>query len=206
VKTIVVYAKKPEAGRCLAVCATHLGLPQRIKAVDSFPALMMAMRASHADVALVDVTVATPDPVKFTRTLRTRYPRASVLLTGVANPATIEAVAAAGARGFVKARTGGADDLLLAFAQAIVIARSNLVNTEPVPRQRQAKPGPTELSERETQVLAGLTEGKHNSEIGRDLCLSEDTVKTHAKHLYRKLGARDRAHAVAIAFRRGLIS
>lgn len=206
-KTIVVYAKTPGAGQCIATCATHMRLPQRIKAVDSLPALLMAMRAGKADVVLVDVAVAAPDPVKFTRTLRTRYPRASVLFTGAADPTTIKAVAAAGALGFIKARTGGADDLLLAFAQAIVVARSNLVNTTgSVPRQRPPQPGATQLSDREAQVLTGLTEGKHNAEIGRDLCLSEDTVKTHMKRLYRKLGARDRAHAVAIAFRTGLIS
>ena len=44
------------------------------------------------------------------------------------------------------------------------------------------------------------------AEIGRDLFVSEDTVKTHARRLFRKLGARDRAHAVASAFRAGLVT
>ena len=46
-----------------------------------------------------------------------------------------------------------------------------------------------------------MAEGKSNAEIGRELFVSEDTVKTHARRLFRKLGARDRAHAVAAAFR-----
>jgi DNA-binding NarL/FixJ family response regulator len=63
-----------------------------------------------------------------------------------------------------------------------------------------------DLTERELQVLRGMAEGKSNAEIGRDLYVSEDTVKTHARRLFRKLGARDRAHAVASAFRAGLVS
>ena len=59
------------------------------------------------------------------------------------------------------------------------------------------------LTERELQVLRGMADGKSNAEIGRELFVSEDTVKTHARRLFRKLGARDRAHAVASGFRAG---
>jgi DNA-binding NarL/FixJ family response regulator len=69
-----------------------------------------------------------------------------------------------------------------------------------VPRRR------VDLTERELQVLRGMADGKSNAEIGRELFVSEDTVKTHARRLFRKLGARDRAHAVASAFRAGLVS
>jgi DNA-binding NarL/FixJ family response regulator len=62
------------------------------------------------------------------------------------------------------------------------------------------------LTERELQVLRRMADGKSNAEIGRDLYVSEDTVKTHARRLFRKLGVRDRAHAVASAFRAGLVS
>lgn len=61
------------------------------------------------------------------------------------------------------------------------------------------------LTERELQVLRGMAEGKSNAEIGRELYVSEDTVKTHARRLFRKLGARDRAHAVAVGFRAGML-
>src|SRR5262249_58651631 len=61
------------------------------------------------------------------------------------------------------------------------------------------------LTERELQVLRGMADGKSNAEIGRELFVSEDTVKTHARRLFRKLRARDRAHAVAAAFRAGLV-
>jgi DNA-binding NarL/FixJ family response regulator len=80
-----------------------------------------------------------------------------------------------------------------------------------VPQQRgdlagEAPRRRVELTERELQVLRGMADGKSNAEIGRELFVSEDTVKTHARRLFRKLGARDRAHAVAAAFRAGLVS
>ena len=78
-----------------------------------------------------------------------------------------------------------------------------------VPAQREHEPAPPRrpaLTERELQVLHGMADGKSNAEIGRDLFVSEDTVKTHARRLFRKLGARDRAHAVASGFRSGLVT
>lgn len=75
----------------------------------------------------------------------------------------------------------------------------------PAPGTRTGR-GPTGLTERELQVLLGMAEGKSNAEIGRELFVSEDTVKTHARRLFRKLGARDRAHAVAAGFRAGLVA
>ncbi len=62
-----------------------------------------------------------------------------------------------------------------------------------------------ELTKREIEVLTGMSNGRSNAQIGADLFLSEDTVKTHARRLFRKLGASDRAQAVAIGLRRGLI-
>ncbi|WBB74520.1 response regulator transcription factor [Micromonospora sp. WMMD1128] len=79
---------------------------------------------------------------------------------------------------------------------------------QPGPGQRPARSprGAVGLTERELQVLLGMAEGKSNAEIGRELFVSEDTVKTHARRLFRKLGARDRAHAVAAGFRAGLVA
>jgi two-component system, NarL family, nitrate/nitrite response regulator NarL len=68
-----------------------------------------------------------------------------------------------------------------------------------------ARPATTELSEREMDVLLGMTEGLSNAEIAAELVLAEDTVKTHARRLFRKLGAGDRADAVARGFRQGLL-
>ncbi len=51
-----------------------------------------------------------------------------------------------------------------------------------------------------------MSRGKSNAQIGRELYLSEDTVKTHARRMFRKMGAADRAQAVALGFRWGLLS
>lgn len=61
------------------------------------------------------------------------------------------------------------------------------------------------LTDREMEVLRLVSNGLVNVEIGRELCLSVETVKTHIKNILAKLGARSRAHAVATAFRRSLI-
>ena len=60
------------------------------------------------------------------------------------------------------------------------------------------------LTERELQVLKGLTEGKSNKEIARDLDIQEATVKLHMKTLYRKVGAANRTQAALIAREAGL--
>ena len=59
---------------------------------------------------------------------------------------------------------------------------------------------------REIEVLQLISDGLVNREIGHRLYLSEETVKSHVRHLLAKLHARSRAHAVAIGFRRGLIA
>ena len=59
---------------------------------------------------------------------------------------------------------------------------------------------------REIEVLQLISDGLVNREIGDRLFLSEETVKSHVRHLLAKLQARSRAHAVAIGFRRGLIA
>jgi DNA-binding NarL/FixJ family response regulator len=58
---------------------------------------------------------------------------------------------------------------------------------------------------REIEVLQLISDGLVNREIGQRLFLSEETVKSHVRHLLAKLQARSRAHAVAIGFRRSLI-
>ncbi|MFE0020088.1 response regulator transcription factor [Amycolatopsis sp. NPDC059021] len=61
------------------------------------------------------------------------------------------------------------------------------------------------LSRREYQVLQLVAEGLENSAIAKLLFLSVETVRTHVKSILRKLSARDRTHAVTIAFRSGIL-
>ena len=72
---------------------------------------------------------------------------------------------------------------------------------------RPAGPEPEHLpTAREIEVLQLVSEGLANREIGDRLYLSEETVKSHVRHLLAKLQARSRAHAVAVGFRRGLLT
>ena len=60
------------------------------------------------------------------------------------------------------------------------------------------------ITAREREVLQLVAEGYSTAEIARALWITEDTVRTHIKRTLARLGARTRAHAVAIAFREGL--
>jgi DNA-binding NarL/FixJ family response regulator len=62
------------------------------------------------------------------------------------------------------------------------------------------------LTERESEVLTLVARGYSNDEIAQHLHLSPETVKTHVKHVYTKLGSRDRAQAVIAAYESGLVS
>lgn len=73
----------------------------------------------------------------------------------------------------------------------------------PLPRPHQRV---SVLSDRELQVLELTADGLTNSEIGKRLLISEETVKTHLRKVLAKLLARSRSHAVAVGFRRGLIT
>ncbi|MFF3291528.1 response regulator [Streptomyces sp. NPDC003023] len=66
-------------------------------------------------------------------------------------------------------------------------------------------PGGEPLSAREREVLELVARGTSNREIARELFISEATVKTHLTHIFAKLGAKDRAAAVALAYDRGIL-
>jgi DNA-binding NarL/FixJ family response regulator len=61
------------------------------------------------------------------------------------------------------------------------------------------------LTDREIDVLTRIARGLSNPDIGRDMHLAVDTVKTHVRRLFRKLNVQDRAHAVAVGFQRGIL-
>jgi DNA-binding NarL/FixJ family response regulator len=61
------------------------------------------------------------------------------------------------------------------------------------------------LTARERQVLNGMARGQSNAEIGRELFLAEDTIKSYAKTLFRKLDAAGRNHAVALGYQHGYL-
>ncbi|OCC12888.1 response regulator transcription factor [Streptomyces sp. PTY087I2] len=72
-------------------------------------------------------------------------------------------------------------------------------------RTPAADPAETALSAREREVLVLVARGTTNREIAAELFISEATVKTHLTHVFAKLGAKDRAAAVAVGYDRGIL-
>ena len=87
-----------------------------------------------------------------------------------------------------------------------VAQRRNTGQGEVIPFSGPLRELEQEPTMREVEVLQLISEGLVNREIGQRLFLSEETVKSHVRHLLAKLQARSRAHAVAGGFRRGLIA
>jgi DNA-binding NarL/FixJ family response regulator len=89
--------------------------------------------------------------------------------------------------------------------ESVAARRDAVAEVIPFPPDAAAEPG-HDPTAREKQVLQLISDGLVNREIGERLFLSEETVKSHVRHILAKLQARSRAHAVAVGFRRGLIS
>ena len=86
-----------------------------------------------------------------------------------------------------------------------VAARRSNGNGEVIPFTGPLRELEQEPTMREIEVLQLISDGLVNREIGVRLFLSEETVKSHVRHLLAKLQARSRAHALAVGFRRGII-
>jgi DNA-binding NarL/FixJ family response regulator len=174
----------------------------RVEVVDEVRDLTQALQASPVDLVLLSSRPASARAPAVVRTIRRLSPGTQVLLLTLGtDPNDVAAGMAAGAAGYI------ARDAVVAEAAA---ALALLPHAEPPMIWRKAEgdnsatDGP-DLTDREWQVLWAMSCGRSNSEIGEQLFLSADTVKTHAQRLFRKLGAKDRAHAVAQGFRQGLL-
>ena len=151
-----------------------------------------------ADIVLVGTQRALTSGVETVRQLLTSHPDAAVVVFGSPDDTpSITAAIAAGARGFLR-WDATRPELLMAMSDTMAggTPQSN----------RAGADGAPSLTDRELQVLQGMSRGRSNGEIGEELFLSEDTIKTHARRLFKKLGARDRAHAVAVGFRYGFVA
>jgi DNA-binding NarL/FixJ family response regulator len=136
------------------------------------------------------------------RRLLLAQPRAKVMMFGAAEDAgSITAALTGGVRGYLR---WDASEQNLLGALAHTLSTTAALSTQ-TPARGRAGLG-SQLSERELQILHRMSQGKTNAEIGHELVLAQDVIKSHARRLFPKLGAKDRAEAVAHGFRRGLIS
>ncbi len=158
-------------------------------------------RSERPDITLMDVRMPGIGGIEAARRLLAANPGATVIMMTMAEDMD----------GVARAVGAGASGYLLKDASraeiAAVIGQALVDRNAPLPaRPRAERNGALPaLTEREMQVLSGMSRGRSNAEIGRELYLSEDTVKTHARRLFRKLDAADRAQAVAVGYRWGLV-
>ena len=125
------------------------------------------------------------------------------LMSGIATKNVAEEALAIGAAGFVP-KTLSAKSLVNAVR--FMAMGEQYAPIDFMTQEEDSAPNPLaeKLSRRELQVLEGLSQGKSNKEIARDLDLQEPTIKLHVKTLYRKIGAGNRTQAALLAKEEGL--
>lgn len=210
------------------VCHGSAGVRDRIvAAAHGVPALVPARAAATAEelvalvrrtspaLVLLDAHLPGVGAVEAMRRIRGLGADATVIMLAVpGDEITLDRALALGARGYLPPDVDRSE-LAAVAAHGLSTVPQQAQHATPVPAgAASSDTGPArprsgsgaELTRRELEVLSGMSHGRSNAQIGADLFLSEDTVKTHARRLFRKLGAADRAQAVAIGLRTGLIS
>jgi DNA-binding NarL/FixJ family response regulator len=186
---IVVVGTAADCDQAFRVCAEH-----------------------EPDVVLMDVRMPGVDGIEATRRLA-GGPRVIILTTFDLDDYVYDALGA-GASGFLL-KDAGAERL---FDAVRVVAAGDALLAPGVTRRLIAEfarlrprlpPRPellAELTPRENEVLRLIAEGLSNHEIAARLVVSDETVKTHVSRVLGKLGLRDRAQAVVVAYESGLVA
>jgi DNA-binding NarL/FixJ family response regulator len=184
-------------------------------AADGEEALAM-VAAERPDVVLMDLRMPRLDGIEATRRLTETHPGIGVVaLTTYADDETVVQALQAGARGYLT-KDAGAEQIRAALEQ---VAAGEAAIDPAVQRQlitavrRGEAPAcpdgdelPDGLTPREAEVLELIAAGLSNGEIADRLVVSGATVKSHVNHLFAKIGARDRAQAVAYAYQHHLVA
>ena len=176
------------------------------EAADGEEAVHLA-RLLLPDIVLMDLLMPVMDGITATAIIRSELPDTEVLaLTSVLEDASVVGAVRAGAIGYLLKDTD-AD----ALCRAIKAAAAGQVQLTPQAAARlmqavSAPESPEALTERETEVLRLIAQGKANKEIARSLNISEKTVKVHVSNILSKLGVQSRTQATLYAIRVGLVS
>ena len=157
----------------------------------------------------MDVRMPGISGIEATKQIRKANPSTKVILITIdeSRGAISEAIQA-GVSGYLL-KDASSDALVDAAKQAVegrAVIHPQLTKTfiEEVQHVEDA-PATTPLSKREREILQMVANGSTTKEVARDLGISPHTVKTHLERIFEKLGANDRAQAVAIAIRTGLV-
>jgi two-component system nitrate/nitrite response regulator NarL len=160
------------------------------------------------EIALVDVQMPELDGMQVIDALRQRdAPTRVLLLTGQLDNAVAYAALESGAAGVLSKLTEVPEllDAILAVARGETVIAAEAQSAIAAEIRLRAKDDRPVLSDREREILGRIAEGNSIPDMARAMHLSASTVKTHVENLYRKLGVSDRAAAVAVAMRRGLL-
>ena len=155
------------------------------------------------DVVLLDIGLPELDGLECLARLRATHPEIDVVIcSGSADPEQIGAAGAAGAAGYI-VKSIAADELPSLLRAALEQEEFSVFGAdEAVPCDEIL----ASLSEREISMLRTLAHGLSNKAIGRELWITEQTVKFHLTNIYRKLGVSNRSGAVRYAYEHGLVS
>ena len=159
-------------------------------------------RRHRPDITLMDLRLPGSSGTDALIAIREEFPEARVIiLTSSGSDAELQKAMRAGAAAYVL-KTTPKNELLTVIRS--VCRGHKYVSTEVAARLAENM-GEESLTDRELQVLHLIRDGNRNKQIADHLSIAEATVNFHIKNLIAKLGANDRAHAVCIAIRRGLL-
>ncbi len=159
-------------------------------------------RECRPDVTLMDLRLPDLNGIDAMIAIRSEFADARiVMLTTFEGDVEIQRALEAGARGYLL-KNMPPRELVEVIRQ--VHSGKKRIPTE-VAAHLADHMGEEELTAREIEVLRHVSGGNRNRDIAKLLFISEETVKTHLKHVMDKLGAKDRTQAIAIAARRGII-